>query len=39
MGSECLAWIEALPGYEGLIVLADGTREVTSGWGDLVSGR
>ena len=39
MGSDALAWIESLPGYEGLVVLADGTREATSGWGALVSGR
>jgi FAD:protein FMN transferase len=39
MGPDCLAWIEALPGYEGLIILADGTRDATSGWGAVVSGR
>ncbi len=39
MGTDCLAWIEALPGYEGLVVHGDGTREATSGWGAVVSGR
>ena len=33
MGPEALAWIETLPGHEGLVVLADGSRLSTSGWG------
>jgi FAD:protein FMN transferase len=39
MGADCLEWIEAQRGYEGLIIFADGTREATSGWGALVSRR
>jgi thiamine biosynthesis lipoprotein len=39
MGPDALAWIESLGGYEGLVVLPDGARHATSGWGALVSGR
>jgi FAD:protein FMN transferase len=32
MGPGALSWIETLPGYEGLVVNADGTQHCTSGW-------
>ncbi len=35
MGPAALAWVESLPGYEGLLVLADGSRHATSGWSAL----
>jgi thiamine biosynthesis lipoprotein len=39
MGLDALDWVESLAGFEGLVVLADGTRQATSGWSALVSGR
>jgi thiamine biosynthesis lipoprotein len=39
MGTGGLGWIEALPGYEGLVVLADGSRRSTSGWEALTGHR
>lgn len=32
MGDDALAWIESVPGYEGLVVSADGVVTSTSGW-------
>ncbi len=35
MGPDALPWIEALPGYEGLLVLADASTRATPGWSAL----
>jgi thiamine biosynthesis lipoprotein len=38
MGKGALDWIETLPGYEGLVVLADASKRATSGWNALTGG-
>jgi thiamine biosynthesis lipoprotein len=37
MGPQSLSWIESLVGYDGLLVLADGSTRATSGWKSLAS--
>jgi FAD:protein FMN transferase len=36
MGAKAFDWLEARPGYQALIVLADGSLRATSGWDALV---